>query len=72
MNWQEYKEFLKDKHVETEDTPSDKYVKQYVSSAFGSDEILSKMIGLKMLNNGILDKNLCNVYIMGKLIGGNI
>lgn len=70
MNWQEYKEFLKDKQVETEDTPSDKYVNQYVSSVFGSDEILSKMIGLKMLNNGILDKNLCNVYIMGKLIQG--
>lgn len=74
-DFQQYKTWLKGLNpapVEDNEktTASDKRIKGYVTSAFCSDSILGKIIGLNLLKNGYMDSRLADLYIAGKLIRG--
>lgn len=75
MEYNEYKNWLKDINKNNTDNfnlQSDARVKYFINKAVSTDTTLSKMIGLSLLKNGIMNKNLANIYILGKLVRGEI
>ena len=52
------------------DAASDLRIKKYVVDTFGNDDSLRKMLMLNFVGNGIIDKDLAQVYIMKKLVRG--
>ena len=67
QTFEEYQKGLKDMHLQTEQTEeealSDARTKSFMSRAVGQDSILKKMVGLKLMNNGILDPSLAGYYL---------
>ena len=48
---------------------SDLRIKKYVYDTFGNDDTMRKMLMLNFVSNGIIDKNIADIYILKKLRG---
>lgn len=67
MTFTDYQKWLADmRQGEQQDESqalSDARTKGFVTRGFGSDSILRKMIGIKMMNNGMIDNNLLGYFM---------
>lgn len=74
MQYDEYKEWSNKVNSTGKqpefDAVSDARVKRYLINTVESDNILKKMIGLGLLNDGIIDKNLAELYFLKEIING--
>lgn len=74
MDYGQYKEWSNDVNSKgkqpTFDAVSDARLKRYVVDTISSDNILKKMIGLNFISNGIIDKNLAELYFLKEIING--
>ena len=79
QSWLDYKQFVDAQNAinppqyseqeKQEQLASDMRIKNYMTKAVSTDNILSKALGISLLTNGYLDDALAQVYITGKLIG---
>ena len=51
---------------------SDARIKGYITRAVESDNTLRKMLGVGLLTNGYIDKNLGEIYFMQEMLKGRI
>lgn len=51
---------------------SDARVKKFVVDSVGGDDILRKMMMLSFVTDNIIDKGLADIYIMKRLVNGEI
>lgn len=81
-NYKEYKTWLdginaSNPPVQTEQEKqtqlqSDARIKGYITRAVESDNTLRKMLGVGLLTNGYIDKNLGEIYFMQEMLKGRI
>lgn len=80
QSWLNYKEQLNNWNSQGNQPPaqteeqiqSDKRVKGYITNAVESDDILRKIIGLSLINNGMIDEGLGKIYFLKQLVRGRI
>ena len=74
QNYGDYKKWLSGVNATGQqpefDTASDLRIKKYVVDTFGNDDTLRKMLMLSFVGNGIIDKNLADIYILTRLKSG--
>lgn len=76
MDYQNYKTWLTGLNSTGEqpqfNAESDARVKKFVVDSVGGDDILRKMMMLNFVTDGIIDKSLADIYIMKRLVNGEI
>ena len=76
MDYQNYKTWLTGLNSKGEqpqfNAESDARVKKFVVDSVGGDDILRKMMMLNFVTNNIIDKGLADIYIMKRLVNGDI
>lgn len=76
MDYQNYKTWLTGLNSTGEqpqfNAESDARVKKFVVDSVGGDDILRKMIMLNFVTDNIIDKGLADIYIMKRLVNGEI
>lgn len=76
MDYQNYKTWLTGLNSKGEqpqfNAESDARVKKFVVDSVGGDDILRKMMMLNFVTDNIIDKGLADIYIMKRLVNGDI
>ena len=76
MDYQNYKTWLTGLNSTGEqpqfNAESDARVKKFFVDSVGGDDILRKMMMLNFVTDGIIDKSLADIYIMKRLVNGEI